>query len=165
VGVVALDGAADPALERALDAADGLTRLVARDGWNFWRVAAAGVEGERPVAPARLELRSDERGTTVPATGQHAATDEEVGVAAGERLVVAEPDAWTEHAVVTWQGQVVAPVTGEGRPAYALAPGEGELSVAVTDPHAPLRRAQLVLAAVVLFLAIPFGSRASRRHP
>lgn len=165
VGVVALDGAADPALERALDAADGLTRLVARDGWNFWRVAAAGVEGERPVAPARLELRSDERGMTVPATGQHAATDEEVSVAAGERLVVAEPEAWTEHAVVTWQGQVLAPVTGEDRPSYALAPGEGELSVVVTDPHAPLRRAQLVLAAVVLFLAIPFGSRASRRHP
>lgn len=164
VDVVGVDEAADPVLVRSLDATEGLTRLVARDGWNYWRVAAVGAESDRPVAPARLELRRGTHGEVVPTTGQHAATTTTLTTEPGDLLVVAEPEGWARHATVSWQGQQVPVTVTDAVPTYVLSGGSGELVVRVEDEHEPLRRAQLVLGAVVLFLAVPFGSRASRRR-
>lgn len=164
VDVIGVDEAADPVLVRSLDATEGLTRLVARDGWNYWRVAAVGAESDRPVAPARLELRRGTHGEVVPTTGQHAATTTTLTTEPGDLLVVAEPEGWARHATVSWQGQQVPVTVTDAVPTYVLSGGSGELVVRVEDEHEPLRRAQLVLGAVVLFLAVPFGSRASRRR-
>ena len=164
IGVVALTEDADPGLTRALDSADGMTRLVARDGWNYWRVTASGAENTRPVAPPRLQLSDGTGHSTVlvPTTGIHAATTTTLTVTGDDtRLTVAEGQGWSAHAQVTWLGQVVAPEPGE-RAVYRLTPGEGTLEISLIDPHHGWRLLQFALLGIVLFLAIPFGSRASR---
>ena len=164
IGVVALTEDADPGLTRALDSADGMTRLVARDGWNYWRVTASGAENTRPVAPPRLQLSDGTGHSTVlvPTTGIHAATTTTLTVTGDDtRLTVAEGQGWSAHAQVTWLGQVVAPEPGE-RAVYRLTPGEGTLDISLIDPHHGWRLLQFALLGIVLFLAIPFGSRASR---
>ena len=170
IGIVAVAEGADAAVTRAVDATDGLTRLAARDGWNFWRVAAAGPEDHRPVAPARLDLRATgqegELGAAdvVATHGQHAATDVSLDLAGPLTLTVAEPERWVEHAEVTWLGEPVTPKVLDGHPTYALSAGKGDLVVDLVDPHRTWRVAQYLLAGAVIFLAIPFGSRASRRR-
>jgi hypothetical protein len=52
----------------------------------------------------------------------------------------------------------------DGHPTYALSAGKGDLVVDLVDPHRTWRLAQYLLAGAVIFLAIPFGSRASRRR-
>ena len=97
--------------------------------------------------------------------GQHAVTEFPLDLAIPLTLTVAEPEGWADHARVTWQGAPVPATMLDGRPTYALAPGTGDLSVELVDPHATWRLAQYLLAGAVVFLAIPFGSRASRRRP
>lgn len=170
IGIVALAESADAAVTRAVDATEGLTRLAAREGWNFWRVAATGPEEHRPVAPARLELHAAGQdtdraaGDVVTTLGQHGATRTPLDLAAPQTLTVAEPAGWAGHAEVTWLDRSVPVTVVNGHPTYALAPGDGELVVELVDPHRTWRLAQYLLAGAVLFLAIPFGSRASRRR-
>ena len=161
VGILGLPESADPSLRRALDASDGLTRLVAKDGWDYWRIAAQGDIEHRPVAPPRLAL-IDDSSTAVPTTGQHAATTTEVSLNQPATLVVAEADGWADHAVVRVDDQVVR-ATG-ANPSYAVPAGTHSLSIRLDEQTAPWRRMQVVLIAAVIFLAIPFGSRVSRRR-
>lgn len=163
ISIIALTETAAPELARTLDAAEGLTRLAGRHGWDYWRVTAVGAQGGAPVTPARLVLHGQDGIDPLTTTGQHAATETSLDAGPGARLVVAEPVAWARHATVRWQGHVVPADTSQDRPAYALAPGPGTLSIELTDPHETWRLAQGILLGVVVFLAIPFGSRASRR--
>ena len=161
VGIVGLPESADPSLRRSLDASDGLTRLVAKDGWDYWRVAAQGDIEHRPVAPPRLAL-VDDGSTMVVTTGQHAATTTEVSLDRSATLVVAEADGWVDHAVVRVDDEVVR-ATGD-KPAYAVPAGTHSLSIRLDEQTSPWRRVQLILIGAVVFLAIPFGSRVSRRR-
>lgn len=165
IGVVALVDSADPALTRALDAADSLTRLSPRAGWSFWRLAGAGPDGQRPVAPPRLGLHTGEVVQVVPTTGIHAATVTTLTAPPSATLVVAEPAGWAASADVRWNDEPLTAVPGAERPTYAVPAGTGELTVLLRDPWSRWRTPLLIWGLVVVFLAVPFGSRASRRKP
>lgn len=183
VGIVGLPASADASLRRSLDATDGLTRLAARDGWDYWRLAAAGDVEHRPVAPPRLQLLAatdasqagpSEAGSPASAglegagviatTGQHGATSTDLALPSGATLVVAEDPRWTRAAVVRIDDAIQQPTDGQAHPTYALPAGEHTLTISLDDANAAWRRLQAVLAGAVVFLAIPFGSRASRRR-
>ncbi len=164
VGFVAVPSSAT-AVTRVLDATPGLTRLGAPDGRILWRVdPIPGAQG--PIGPSRARI-VDAAGsvlTTVPTDGPHGAARDEVAAGpAGRRLVVAEPPEWAAHATVTYAGRVLSAASGGGQPAYALPTTAGTLTIELAPEHARWRRLQGVLVALVAFLAIPFGTRRSRR--
>ena len=106
-----------PEVATRLDATAGLQRVSPRLGWEMWRVSPAAVEdGDSLVAPPRLRLETPTGDRLVETTGEHAATSTSLDVPAGSRLVVAEPLGWAEHATVTVDGEVVAPVAGGDSP-------------------------------------------------
>ena len=78
-------------------------------------------------------------------------------------MVFAEAPEWASHAVVTYDGQRLAPVSGTGTPTYALPPSAGRLEADLPPSHQRWFLAQLAMLAAVVFLAIPFGTRRSRR--
>ncbi len=164
IGVVGLPVSAEATIRRALDSTEGLTRLVAKDGWDYWRIAAPGTGEHRPVAPPRLTLQTGEDTTVVTTTGQHAATETTLASAAASSLVVAEPSAWAQAARVQLDDADLANEGGSGRPTYAIPAGEHRLTISLDDSLGSWRRIQLLAAGFVVFLAIPFGSRASRRR-
>ena len=81
----------------------------------------------------------------------------------GGHVVFAEPPEWAAHAVVTYDGQVLTPVSGSGTPTYVLPSSGGRLEADLPPSHQRWFLAQLLLLAAVVFLAIPFGTRRSRR--
>ena len=164
VGMVGLrDGASDD-LARRLDSTEGLTRLARRDGWSYWRVRAVGTSDRRPATPPRLRLDGPSSSALVATTGQDAATVQQVTVARGSVLVVAEPLGWSHHATVTFRGRVLMPQSGTDQPTYAVPAGSGTLVVDVDGGPAWWRLVQGLGLVVLLFLAIPFGRRESRRR-
>jgi hypothetical protein len=80
----------------------------------------------------------------------------------GASLVLAEPSEWVRHARVTVDGRVLAP-SGDAA-AYALPAGPATISVDVLPTNSTWRYAQGLLLLVVLFMAVPFGNRSSRRR-
>jgi len=168
IGFVVVRGG-QPALLRRLDATAGLARLGNSDGQVLWRVLpTVGAAGE--VEPSRVRL-VDARGmatAAVPVIGPHGAVRHDLPAGPAARTVVfAEPPQWAGHATVTFAGAPLAPLTparGTANPAYILPAGAGEL-VAALDPEQPRwRLAQGILLLVVVFLAVPFGTRRSRRR-
>ena len=79
------------------------------------------------------------------------------------QVVFAEAPEWATHAVVTYDGQVLTPVATTGTPTYLLPSAAGRLEADLPPSHQRWFLAQLALLAAVVFLAIPFGSRRSRR--
>jgi hypothetical protein len=167
IGFVQVDDVATSDLVRRLDAAPGLSRLGTGEAGILWRVqplaVAAGAVGA--PAPSRVRL-ADPDGRllrAVPVSGPHAAVDTVVPPSAGPRLLVmAEPLEWTRSARVTLDG-VPLTRTGAAQPTY-LVPGDGgRLSVDLdsADPH--WRTVQLGVLAFLVFMAVPLGSRRSRR--
>ncbi len=169
IGFVQAAAPVESPLARRLDSAGGLSRLGASQGGILWKVqplpGAAGVAGG--TAPSRVRL-VDGAGAqlgVVPTSGPHAAVDTSLPAgAAGRRVVVAEPAEWAGQAVVSFDGQVLAPLAGETLPTYAVPARAGALRIdlAAADPW--WRLAQGVLLALVVFLAVPFGNRRSRRR-
>jgi hypothetical protein len=152
----------DPRI-RALDATAGLSRLGEHDGVLFWRVLpGGGGASDDAVAPsrARLVTRTSEQALSV--SGSHSQLDVKSVVPQGASLVLAEPDEWVRHARVTVDGRVLAP-SGDS-PAYALPAGPATISVEVLPTSSTWRYAQGLLLLVVLFMAVPFGNRSSRRR-
>jgi hypothetical protein len=163
IGFVGLRTDASDARLRQLDATAGLTRLGDHDGVIFWRVSSGGGPAlDNAVAPSRARLVTATSQQPVPVAGAHSRIDTDLVVPRGATLVLAEPTGWVRHAQVAVDGRVVAPVGG--RAAYALPAGRGHLTVDVLPTDLPWRTAQGALAVLVLFLALPFGNRASRRR-
>lgn len=163
VGFVAVQGSGRDGLVRQLDAVGGLSRLGEHEGVLLWRVASPGTQSEA-FAPSRLRLVSSAGSQIVPTTGQHAATAAMITAPAGARLVVAEAPGWATHAVVKVDGRALAAQPGQDSISYAVPPGRGHLTVQVLPVQPWWHLAQGLLLAVVAFLAIPFGRKASRRR-
>ncbi|WP_353950823.1 glycosyltransferase [Knoellia sp. S7-12] len=164
IGFVAVAETAADEVPRRLDSAQGLSRLASRDGFDVWRVAALGNGADRPVAPSRLSIRNGDDFSLVATTGEHGATRTTVTARPGDVLTVAEPPAWASHASVEIDGRELTPVADSARPTYALPAGTHELTIDVDTELAWWRGLQGLALAVVAFLSIPFGTRASRRR-
>ena len=169
IGFVQVSDRSDSTLTRRLDSAEGLSRLGSSEQGILWKVqplpTAAGAPAATAPARARLVDAAGAQLDVVPTVGPHAAVDTVLPPgAAGRRLVVAEPSQWADHAVVTLDGQVLAPAAGTDQPTYAVPPAGGSLRVdlAAADPW--WRLGQAALLGFVLFLALPFGNRRSRRR-
>ena len=152
----------DPRI-RGLDSTAGLSRLGEHDGVLFWRVlAGGGTTGDDALAPSRARLVMGKKEQAVPVDGPHASIDTKLVVPQGASLVLAEPADWTHHARVTIDGRVVAP-RGDTA-AYDLPAGPATLRVQVLPTDALWRNAQGLALLLVVFLAVPFGNRSSRRR-
>jgi hypothetical protein len=163
VGFVGLRAeSTDPRL-RALDATAGLSRLGEHDGVTFWRVLpGGGGTADDAVAPSRARLVTTSSEQAVPVAGSHSRIHAKVVVPQDASLVLAEPEAWVRHARVSVDGRVLAP-TGESA-TYAVPAGPATISVEVLPTSATWRFAQGILLLLVVFLAVPFGNRSSRRR-
>ncbi len=169
VGFVQVAQRSDSTLTRRLDSAEGLSRLGSDEQGILWKVqplpAAAGTPSATAPSRARLVDAAGRQLDVVPSQGPHAAIDTTLPAGAdGRRLVVAEPPEWAEQAVVTLDGLRLTPVAGADQPTYAMPAAGGELRVdlAAADPW--WRLSQAALLALVVFLALPFGNRRSRRR-
>jgi len=168
VGFISVMATADNPLTRTLDAASGLTRLGSTADQTLWRVVArpSAAAPDVPVPPSRVRLDNAEGRPleVVPVDGPHGAVLQDLSVAAsGRQAVFAEAPEWATHAVVTYDGQVLTPVATTGTPTYLLPSAAGRLEADLPPSHQRWFLAQLALLAAVVFLAIPFGSRRSRR--
>jgi GT2 family glycosyltransferase len=168
VGFVSVVATADDPLTRTLDAASGLTRLGSTADQTLWRVVArpSAAAADVAVPPSRVRLDSSEGRPLqmVAVDGPHGAVEQDLSVAAaGRQVVFAEAPEWASHAVVTYNGQVLSPVAETGTPTYLVPPAAGRLEADLPPSHPRWFLAQLALLAAVVFLAIPFGSRRSRR--
>lgn len=166
VGFVAVRAEADHPVIRTLDATAGLTRLGSTDGQILWRVLSRGGTATEAVPPARVRL-VDAAGRAVevvPVSGPHATVDTRVPAGADGRAVVfAESADWADRAQVRFDGEVLSPQPGAGTPAYRLPARAGQLSVDLPPEHPRWVLGQLALLAFVVFMAVPFGNRRSRR--
>lgn len=162
--VQAAVGPTDPLVAR-LDATEGLSRLGSDSTSVLWKVTVP--TGVQATAPSRLRL-TDAAGrllSAVGSTGSHGATSTTLPAGpADRRLVVAEPTAWSAHAVVTLDDRVLEPVEGAAEPTYLVGAQGGSLRIDLAAAHPWWRLAQGVLLGAVVFLALPFGNRSSRRR-
>lgn len=168
VGFVQARADAGDPLTRRLDAIRGLTRLGTSEQGILWKVLPASTAPSAPTAAAPSRLRVvDADGRTVAAvrtSGPHGAAAEQIAPAAERRrLVVAEPLEWTEHAVVSVDGRVLQPVAGQPLATFDLPSAGGALRVDLAASQPWLRVGQGAVLAFVIFMALPFGNRRSRR--
>jgi hypothetical protein len=169
IGFVQVGATGDSTLTRRLDASAGLARLGASERGILWKVQPLrGAEGAS-VAPAPSRARLvDADGAllqVVPTTGPHAAVDTSLPAGSGRRLLVlAEPTEWSAEAVVTFDGRRLDPVPGAPQPTYAVPPTAGDLVVDLAASQPWWRLGQALLVGLVVFLALPFGNRRSRRR-
>jgi hypothetical protein len=152
----------DPRI-RALDATAGLGRLGEHDGVRFWRVLPGGTAADDgSLAPSRVRLVTAKSDRALPVDGDHGRLVTRAVVPRGASLVLAEPSDWVRHARVEVDGHIVAPAD-EGT-AYPVPAGSHTISVEVLPSESTWRWAQGLALLLVVFLAIPFGNRASRRR-
>lgn len=170
IGFVSLRAAPGSPLARSLDASAGLTRLGATDNQTLWRVVARspapGASSAAAVPPSRVRL-VDSQGAPLQAVdvvGPHGAVDGQLPAGAeGRKVVFAEAPEWAGYATVTVDGVPISRAAQAGPPAYAVPASGGHLVVDLPPTHAEWFLGQLALLALVIFLAIPFGNRRSRR--
>jgi len=152
----------DPRI-RTLDATAGLSRLGEHDGYLFWRVLPGGGDpGTDAVAPSRAQVLTAKSAQSLPVEGEHGRLHTKVTVPRDAMLSMAEPAGWTQHATVTVDGRTV--VADGDTAAYPLPAGHHTLEVTVRPTHPTWLIAQGLALLVALFLALPFGNRASRRR-
>lgn len=185
VGFVALDEKLGDDMARRLDATEGLTRLAPRDGWRLWRVTPGPDAADIPIGPARVRIVTEEGSSSVAVDGSHATLHESVTGGPDRRLVVSELPGWAAFARVTLDGTELvrldeasasspdARASGQrpggegtgtaGEVAYPL-PASGTVDISLTRGPDWLPSARLLVLVVLIFLAVPFGSRESRRR-
>lgn len=163
VDLVALQGEVTPALSQRFDTTAGFSPIPAPSGWAMWRHTPAD-GAAATVAPPRLRIVGGKGGSAiaVQTTGSSGATSARVHVPAAGRLIVAEPLAWTSSAVVSVDGVRVQADPRAELPTYAVDAGTHDITITVTPSHPWPRRLSLVWIVILGFLAIPFGTRASR---
>ncbi|NHA67991.1 glycosyltransferase [Phycicoccus flavus] len=160
--LLAVRGVQVPEVVRRLDATDGLQGISPRDGWRLWRLSPVQERAQALVAPPRLRMETRGSTSLVETTGLNAATETTLEVPRRARLVVAQPQGWTEHAVVRADGRVLTPVADADSPTYPLPRGTVRLSIEVTDPQRWWHLGQVIGLVLLAFLAVPFGRRESR---
>ncbi|WP_270886465.1 glycosyltransferase [Pedococcus sp. 5OH_020] len=163
----------DPRI-RTLDATAGLSRLGEHHGLLFWRVTAGGARGtDDALAPSRARLvwKAEQHG--LPVVGDHGQVRATVKVPPGASLVLAEPLEWARHARVTVDGAVTAPAAATTTPGgavrqagaeYPLPTGTHLVQVTVLPTDVAWRYVQGLILLLVVFLAVPVGTRAPRRR-
>jgi GT2 family glycosyltransferase len=173
IGFVQAKAGTDSTIARRIDSGQGLSRLGTSDQGILWKVQpiapAPGAEVASAPSRARLVDGSGKLLSVVPTAGPHAAIDTALDAApdraASPRfLVLAEPLEWNEHVVVGFDGQRLTPVAGAPQPTYAVPDGPGRLTVDLAAGQPWWRLAQALLLAFVVFMALPFGNRRSRRR-
>lgn len=169
IGFVQVRGGADSPLARRLDSAQGLSRLGTSERGTLWKVQPLpAAPGAAPTtAPSRARLVDADGGLlqVVPTSGPHAAVDATLPAGAAPRfLALAEPAEWSQQALVTFDGRKLEPVAGAAQPTYAVPPTAGTLAVDLAAARPWWRLAQAVLLGFVVFMAVPFGNRRSRRR-
>ena len=171
IGFVSLRGTPQSPLARSLDAAAGLARLGSTDEQTLWRVLPRSSSGADatpalPVPPSRVRV-VDSAGAPlqgVDVVGPHGAVDTPLAAGpAGRSVVFAEAPEWADVAQVTFDGTPLQRLSAAGPPTYQLPATAGRLSADLPPARQRWFLAQLALLALVVFLAIPFGSRRSRR--
>ncbi|MGV1007395.1 MAG: glycosyltransferase [Dermatophilaceae bacterium] len=168
VGFVSAEVTGDDPLIRTLDASGGLTRLGTTDGQTLWRVLArpSVVSAAAAVPPARVRITAADGAAiaSVPTVGPHGAVDHDVAAGPADRRVVfAEPAEWASRAQVSFDGIPLTPVAGQALPTYVLPEQAGHLSADVPPVYREWFIAQVAVVLFVVFMAIPFGNRRSRR--
>jgi hypothetical protein len=126
---------------------------------------SAVVAGE-VVPPARVRLVTADGApiAAVATVGPHGALDIDLTAGpAGRRVVFAQPQEWAERAQVRFDGVLLTPEPGQALPTYALPDGPGRLNADIPPVHRTWFLAQVALVLFVVFMAIPFGNRRSRR--
>ena len=169
IGFVQVRATADSALARRLDSSEGLSRLGSSVRGILWKVqplpAAEGAEAATAPSRARLVDADGSLLQVVPTVGPHAAVDTTLPAGTTPRSVVlAEPAEWSQEARVTFDGVQLQPVAGAAQPTYAVPPTSGALQVDLAAAQPWWRLGQAALLAFVVFMAVPFGNRRSRRR-
>ncbi len=169
VGFVQVRTTPESELARRLDASEGLIRLGTSEQGILWRVrpleAAPGVTDVAVPSRVRLVDDSDRVLAIVPTNGPHGAVSHELAPGTGERrIVVAEPSEWSFHAVVSVDGRAQPPLADEAQPTYAVPDAGGRLTIDPAAAEPWWRLGQAALLAFVVFMALPFGNRRSRRR-
>ncbi len=169
VAFVQVKADADSALARRLDASEGLSRLGTSADGILWKVQpiASAPGATEASAPSRVRLVDPDGRllAAIPTVGPHAAVDHVLPEAqAARQVVVAEPTEWSGDARVTLDQTVLEPVTGQAQPTYAIPTAGGQLTIDLAAAQPWWRIGQAALLAFVVFMAIPFGNRRSRRR-
>ena len=169
IGFVQVGATADSTLARRLDSSEGLSRLGTSERGILWKVQPLGGRDGAAVATASSRARLvDADGAllqVVPTVGPHAAVETTLPAGTGVRhLVLAEPAEWSDQALVTFDGRLLSPVPGAAQPTYAVPPSSGDLVVDLAAAQPWWRLGQGLLIGLVVFLAVPFGNRRSRRR-
>lgn len=165
VGYVGLRATEGDPLVAALDATAALTRVNSTDGLQLWRVGSGG-DPDAPVPPARVRL-VDGDGTAlaaVPTSGPHATLRTSLEAPEGTAaLLISEGAGWSQVAQVSASGVPLEPVAGQWPLRYPVTAGSADhLEIDLPVRDVTWRVATAGLAALVLFLALPFGSRRGR---
>lgn len=168
VGYVGLRAAAEDPLVATLDATAELTRVTSTDEQLLWRVGSSG-DDDALVPPSRVRLVDDAGApvAVVPVDGPHStlrSTVEQPETTAA--LEISEASGWASVAEVRASGHLLQPVAGQWPLRYPVAPeAAGQLAVDLPEPDVTWRLATGALAVLVLFLALPFGTRRRRLNP
>ena len=169
IGYVVVLGGPDGQRQELLSTLQGggsLLKMNSAAGADVWRVAPKLLPGhDQSVASSRLVLsEADGRVRELPSTGWHGSTSVQLAPADGPRtLVVAEPAGWARAAQVRFDGRPLTAQEQDGLVRYSLPPSKGRLSIQLEPVYERTRLAQGSAWLLVLFVAMPFGNRASRR--
>ncbi|HRW19567.1 MAG TPA: glycosyltransferase family 2 protein [Dermatophilaceae bacterium] len=168
IGFVTVRGVAGAPLLRTLDATPGLTRLGTTGDTTLWRVQSrpSALDPSVALPAARLRL-VDQKGAaiaTIPVLGAHAATSASIPAGSpGRHLVVAESSDWAGRATVRVDGVPLVQVAGAALPSYEVPAAGGRLVIDLPPTHPRWLMASIAAWIVMVFLAVPFGNRRSRR--
>jgi len=167
VGFVVVDGPGDRAVITAtLRQVAGLTQISGAARAAVWRVdPASSKNGTSVVASSRVWLELDGAPLDqLPSSAAHARSVTRLPAGQhGRRLVISEGAGWRQHGRVTVNGHPLTAVMQADLLTYPVPASGGRLVIDPGVQHADIVLAQGALTALLLFLAIPFGNRRSRR--
>lgn len=167
VGFVIVDGPGSrAAIADRLQSVAGLTQISQAARAAVWRVDPATSDaGAAVVGSSRVWLEQDGQPIDgVPSTVAHARSTTTIPAGSARRdLVISEGLGWRDHGSVTINGHRVRPVVADGRLTYPMPASGGRLTIDPGVQHPAVVLGQGALAALLVFLAIPFGNRRSRR--
>lgn len=167
VGFVVVDGPGSRAsIDGSLRGVAGLTKISGAQRAAVWRVdPATNSDGSSVVASSRAWLERDGKPVdTVATTVAHGRSKTRLpSGSAGRELVLAEGTGWRHHGTVTVDGHRIRPVVTGDRLSYPMPAAGGRLAIDPGIQHPNVALGQGALAALLLFLAVPFGNRRSRR--
>ncbi|TWE12131.1 GT2 family glycosyltransferase [Rudaeicoccus suwonensis] len=163
VGFVVVDGpGSHAAINAALQQLAGLTQVSANPDQSVWRLDPSVAAGGAVLgAPSRVFVEQGRQSVlALPSIADHARSTTSVPAGpSGRTLVVSEGTGWRHDGVVRFDGvALTAQVTG-GVLTYPLPPQAGMITADPGLAHPIADLADGVLAALLIFLAVPFGRR------